>query len=90
LINWEKTVSEPQLITVPVLTLDKLRFRLHKAKSYGSGQCCRSRMFSPDPDFYLSRIQKRQQKRVVKKLVSISFILVKNFPKLKINIFLNC
>ncbi len=38
-------------------------------------QCCGSGMFIPDPDFYPSRIQKQQQKRVVKKnLLSYLFL----------------
>ncbi len=53
-------------------------------------QCCGSGIFIPDPDFYPSRIQKRQQKRGVKKFVVIPFFVATNFTKLKIILVLKC
>jgi hypothetical protein len=60
-------------------------------------QCCGSGLFIPDPDFYLSRIpdlgsrlQKRQQRRGVKKICCRNVFVATNFTKFKIILFLKC
>jgi hypothetical protein len=56
-------------------------------------QCCGSRMFIPDPDFYPSRIpdpKTTTKVRGEKTFVVIPFFAATKFTKLKIILFLKC